>query len=166
MSTLAADYTLLEQAKRIDPDGTQSKIAEIMAKEVPMVIDIPFYPSNDLWANKTVQRANVPTGSWRALNEYVASKKSQVNEVIDVIGLCETFATYDKEFIDNMPNPKAARMAEASAFIEGMAQDLCSAFLYSNNAVTPKKPHGIAPRLNTLGRYVVSAGGAVADVQS
>jgi len=160
MATTAADYTLLEQAKRIDPDGKQAKIAEIMTKEVSMLLDIPFYPSNDVWSHKTTRRASLPSGTWRGLNEYVASEKSLVDEVLDVIGICETFAKYDIEYINNMPNPKEARLTEAKAFIEGLAQSLCSAFLYSNNKVYPNKPHGIAPRLNTLGRYVVSAGGS------
>jgi len=162
MATLAADYTLLEQAKRIDPDGKQSSIAEIMAKAISMLLDIPFFPSNDLWSHKTTRRANLPAGTWRGLNQYVASEKSQVDEVLDVIGICETFASYDIEFINNMPNPKQARMTEAKAFIEGLAQSLCSAFLYSNNKVTPKQPHGIAPRLASLGRYVVTAGAGAA----
>lgn len=160
MATLGADYTLMEMAKRIDPDGSQSKIAEIMAKEVSLLLDMSFYPSNDLWSHKTTRRANVPSGTWRGLNEYVSSEKSQVDEMLDVIGICETFASYDIEYINNMPNPKQARLSEAKAFIEGLAQSLTSAILYSNNKVTPKKPHGIAPRLNALGRYVITGGGA------
>lgn len=162
MATLTADYTLLEMAKRIDPDGKQATIAEIMAKEVQMLLDIPFYPSNDIWSHKSTRRANLPSGTWRGLNEYVSSEKSQVDEVLDIIGICETFAAYDVEYINNMPNPKQARLTEAKAFIEGLAQSLCTAFLYSNNKIYPKRPHGIVPRLNALGRYVVSAGGTSA----
>ena len=162
MSTLAADYTLLEQAKRIDPDGTQATIAEIMAKEVSLVLDMPFLPSNDIWSHKSLRRANLPSGTWRGLNEYVSGKKSQVDEILDVVSICEVFAAYDIEYINNMPNPKQARLDEATAFIEGLAQDLCSAFLYSNNKTYPKKPHGIAPRLDALGRYVVDATGTSA----
>lgn len=166
MATIAADYTLLELAKRLDPDGTQATIAEIMAKEIPMILDIPFYPSNDVWSHKSVRRANIPSGNWRGLNQYVAGEKSQVDEIMDVIGINETFATYDKEYIDNQPDPKMARMNEATAFIEGLAQELCSAFLYGNNKVTPEKPHGIAPRLSSTGRYVISNGGSGNDVTS
>ncbi len=160
MATIAADYTLLELAKRIDPQGQQATIAEIMAKEIPMVLDIPFYPSNDVWSHKSVRRANIPSGNWRGINQYVAGEKSQVDEIMDVIGINETFATYDKEYIDNQPDPKQARMNEATAFIEGLSQELCSAFLYGNNRITPEKPHGIAPRLNSTGRYVISNGGS------
>lgn len=51
-------------------------------------------------------------------------------------------------------------------YLEGMSQSLGSAFLYGNSAVTPKQPHGLAPRLNALGRYVVGAGGSGGDTTS
>ncbi|HDZ25113.1 hypothetical protein LCGC14_0359610 [marine sediment metagenome] len=161
-TNLPSLYTLVEQAKQISPEGKQMRIAEVMAKEISMVVDIPFYPSNDIWSHKSLRAASIPAGTWRGVNEYVASEVALDDEVLDVIGICETFATYDIEYIDNMPDPMAARLRKAKRYIEGLAQTLCSAFLYSNNQATPKKPHGIAPRLNATGRYVISNGGSSA----
>ncbi len=166
MALLAADYTIAEAAKRIDPDGKQAKIAEIMTREISLLLDMPFYPSNDIWSHKSIRRASrLSTGGWRGLNEYVPSEASQVDEAVDIIGICEKYASYDIEYINNMPDPRQSRLTEAKFFIEELAQILTSVLLYSNNRVNPKAPHGIAPRLNTLGRYVISGGG-VANLTS
>jgi len=42
MSTLVSKYSLLEQAKRMDPDGTQAQIAEILNYENAMLMDAPW----------------------------------------------------------------------------------------------------------------------------
>lgn len=166
MSTSAAGYTLLEMAKQISPTGTQMTIAETMAKEISMLLDIPWYPSNDIWVHKSLRQAKLSSGSWRGINEYVSSGTTLTEEIMDVIGIIEDFATYDKLWIDRQPDPQMARAGRAKMHLIGMAQELCSAFLYSNNKVTPKKPHGLAPRMNTLGRYVIGNSGTGNDTTS
>lgn len=166
MATLTAGATLLEMAKQIAPDGTQMTIAEIMAKEMAMLLDIPWYPSNDIWSHKSLRQAKLSGGSWRGINEYVAPGTTLTDEIMDVIGIIEDFAVYDKLWIDRQPDPDKARMGRAKMYIEGMSQELCSAFLYANNKATPKKPHGFMPRLNALGRYVIGNSGTGSDLAS
>ncbi|MFZ2937662.1 MAG: major capsid protein [Candidatus Omnitrophota bacterium] len=166
MATLSAGYTLLEMAKSIAPDGTQMTIAEIMAKEMAIFYDIPWFPSNDIWSHKSLRQAKLSSGTWRGINEYVAAGTTLTDEVLDVIGIVEDFAVYDKLWIDRQPDPQKARMGRARMYIEGMAQSICSAFIYGNNRVTPKQPHGLAPRLASLGRYVLGASGTGSDVTS
>lgn len=166
MATLTAGYTLLEMAKAIAPDGTQMVIAEIMAKEMAVFQDIPWFPANDIWSHKSLRQAKLSKGTWRGINEYVAAGTTLTDEVLDVIGIVEDFAVYDKLWIDRQPDPKRARMGRARMYIEGMAQEICSAFLYGNNKATPRKPHGLAPRLGSLGRYVIGCGGTGSDVTS
>lgn len=166
MSTLTYGATLLEMAKQIAPDGTQMTIAEILTKENQMLLDIPWYSANDIWSHKSLRRAKRPSGSWRGINEYVTTGKTTTDEIMDVIGIIEAFSVSDKLWVDRQPDPMKARMGQARAFLEGMAEDLGSAFLYSNNAVTPKQPHGIAPRLAASGRYVILNGGGGSDTTS
>lgn len=166
MSTLSAGYTLLEMAKSIAPDGTQMTIAEILSKEMSLLADIPWYPANDIWSHKSLRQAKLSTGSWRGINEYVAPGTTLTDEILDVIGIVEDFAVYDKLWIDRQPDPAKARMGRARMYLEGMAQTICSAFLYGNSAVTPKQPTGLAPRLATLGRYVLGASGTGSDTTS
>ena len=166
MATLAAGYTLLEMAKQIDPEGNQMTIAEIMAKEMSMLLDIPWYPSNDIWSHKSLRQAKLSSGSWRGINEYITAGVTLTDEIMDVIGIIEDFAVYDKLWIDRQPDPNKARMGRARMYLEGISQSICSAFLYGNNKVTPKQPHGIAPRLNAVGRYVIDGVGTGGNLSS
>ena len=160
MATLTAGHTIIEMAKMISPTGKQMKIAEVLAKEISMLYDLVFMPSNDIWGHKSLEEASEDTAAWRALNEHVASGEELTNENYDVVGILERFAEFDTEWVDNQPDPGMARLRKAKSKLKAMARALCSAFLYSNNLVTPKQPHGIAPRLSSTGRYVISNGGA------
>lgn len=160
MATLTAGHTIVEQAKNISPGGKQMRIAEVLTKEAAILHDLKFMPSNDTWGHKTLEEASEDSASWRGLDEYVASGAELTNENYDVIGILERFAEYDIEYIDNQPDPALARVLKARQKLRAMGRSLASTFLYSNHNVTPKKPHGLAPRLASTGRYVISNGGA------
>lgn len=167
MATLVSKYSLIEQAKRINPDGTQAVIAEVLNYENPMLNDFPWLPSNDIWTNKSLRRASMPTGSWRKMNQGVATEVSRTDEIMDVIGMLETYCETDKEYIDNQPDAKQARMDEARAFLEGLGQSLGAAMLYGNAKTTPEKMHGLAPRLGTIdSQYIIGQSGTGSDLTS
>ena len=168
MATLTSKYSLVEHAKRIDPAGTLAMIVEVLDRELGGITqDAPWLPSNDTWTHKTVRRGTLPAGSWRKLNSGIATEVSRTTEVLDVIGMLETYAEFDKEYIDNFPNPAQARMDEAGAFLEGLAQTLISTILYGNANADPDKMHGLAPRLATVdGEFVINGGGSGSDVTS
>lgn len=168
MATLVSGYSLVEQAKRLDPDGKLSIIAEVLNLEMGGILEEwPWKPSNDIWTNKTLRRGSLPNGAWRKLNSGVATEVSRTTEVLDVIGMLETYAEYDKEYIDNFPSPAVARMDEARAFLEGLGQTLITAILYGNANADPDQMHGLAPRLATVdGKYVIDGGGTGTDVTS
>lgn len=168
MSTVVSKYSLVEQAKRIDPDGKMSLIVEALNVEMGNILEeAPWMASNDVWVNKTVRRASLPTGTRRRLNKGVPTEVSRVNEVLDVISMIETYAEYDKEYIDNMPSPAQARLDEAKAFIEGIGKTLVSDILYGDNALNPDQITGLAPRLATIdNKFVFGGGGTGSDVTS
>jgi hypothetical protein len=159
---------LVEQAKRLDPDGKLAMIAEILNLEMGGILEeFPWLPSNDIWTHKTVRRSSLPNGTWRKLNTGVATEVSRTSEVLDVIGMLETYAEYDKEYIDNMPSPSVARMQEAKAFLEGLSQTLIEKILYGNANADPDQIHGLAPRLASIdGEFVINGGGTGSDVTS
>ena len=168
MSTLTSNYSLVEQAKRIDPDGELAVIVEVLDREMGMILqEAPWIASNDTWVNKTLRRASLPSSARRKLNQGVAKAVSRTTEVMDVIEMRGVYAEYDKDWIDSFPDPARARLQEAKAFIEGLGHDLLSDILYCDSNADPDGMHGLAPRLNTLdGEFVIGASGSGGDTTS
>ncbi len=168
MSTLTSYYSLIEQNKRINPDGTQAKIAEVMNLEMGNVLaEAPWLPSNDIWVNKTTRRATLPAGTRRKINQRISGSVSRTTEVMDVIENIEDWCEVDVMLVDSMPQPAMFRSGEVDAFIEGIGQTLLYDILYCNSFADPDGMHGLAPRLATLdARYVIDSGGTGSNVTS
>jgi len=97
MASLTAykQLTLIEVAKRKAPDNTMATIAEVLSQNNAIVEDALWREANDTFSNKTVRRAALPSGSWRKLNAGVATESSETVELIDTIGMLETWAQND-----------------------------------------------------------------------
>ena len=152
MSSLTAykQLTLVEVAKRKDPSGNLATIAEVLNESNDIIGDAVWREANDTFSNKTVRRANLPSGSWRKLNEGVAPESSETIEKVDTIGMLETWSMTDVEIINAFPNPTQARNDEAMAFVEGLGQTMAESMIYGNSATTPERFTGLAPRLATI----------------
>ena len=163
-----AQLTLIEVAKRKAPDGTMAAIAEVLNQENPIIQDAVWREANDTFSNKTVRRASLPGGSWRKLNEGVATESSSTIELVDSIGMLETWAENDIEVINAFPNPKQARNDEAMSFVEGLGQTMAATMLYGNAATTPETFTGLAPRLADIAATtnVINEGGTGSDLCS
>ncbi|MFH2073793.1 MAG: major capsid protein [Pseudomonadota bacterium] len=168
MAALTSTYSLVEQAKRIDPSGQQALIAEVLNRKTGMILtEAPWMPSNDVWTNKTTRRASLPTGSRRRLNQRISQSVSRTTEVMDVIEQLEDYCDVDAALVESMPSPAMFRAGEVDAFIEGLGQTMVSDMLYGDANVDPDSMHGLAARMGTLdGRFVITGGGAGSEVSS
>jgi hypothetical protein len=168
MATNTSNYSLVEQAKRIDPDGDQAKIAEVLSRKTGGILEeAPWMPSNDIWTNKTTRRASLPTGSRRRLNQRIAASVSRTTEILDVIENVEDYLDVDKQIVDSMPSPAMFRSGEVDAFVEGLGQTIVGDILYGDSNADPDAMHGISARLNSIdGRFVIGEGGSGSDVTS
>ena len=168
MPTLYSLYSLLEQAKRIDPSGVQAQIAEVLNRKMGDILkDAPWLPSNDVWTNKTTRRASLPTGTRRKLNQRIAASVSRTSEIMDVIENIEDWCEPDALLVDSMPSPAMFRKGEVDAFVEGLGQTAVGDVLYGDANVDPDCMHGVAARLGTLdSRFVIGAGGTGSDLTS
>ena len=170
MSTLTAykQLTLIEVAKRKDPNGDMAAIVEALNQENDILQDAVWREANDTFSNKTVRRAKLPSGSWRKISEGVAYESSETIEVVDNIGMLETWAQNDVELINAFPNPTQARNDEALAFVEGLGQTMAETMFYGNSNTTPEKFTGFAPRLATISATtnVLNEGGSGSDLCS
>jgi hypothetical protein len=160
--------SLVEVAKRKNPDNTMAAVVEALNEDNFIVQDAVWREANDTFSNKTVRRAALPSGSWRKLNAGVAVEASKTIELTDTIGLLETWSENDIEVINAFPNPKQARNDEAMTFIEGLGQTMAETMLYGNAATTPEKFTGLAPRMASIAATtnVINEGGTGSDLCS
>jgi len=168
MGALTSTYSMVEQAKRIDPSGNQALIAEVLNRKMGQILnEAPWMPSNDVWTNKTTRRGSLPTGSRRKLNARVTQSVSRTTEIMDVIEQLEDYCDVDAALVESMPSPALFRAGEVDAFIEGLGQTIASDIIYGNANVNPDSMHGLAPRLEKIdARFVIDGSGTGSDVTS
>lgn len=166
-------FTLVELAKRLDPDGTTATIANVLAEDNEILQDAIWQPSNDIWAHKTTRSVKLPAGAWRLINKGVAVETAKTEEVWERIGLLESFSEVDVELVDNAPDPRTARMQEARMFIEGMGQTLAKTLIYgttagSSTTQAAEEFQGLATRMLNIDANgnVLEGGGSGGDTTS
>jgi len=171
MSVLfALNPTLLDVAKRLDPNGNIDKIVELMNLTNEVIDDATFIEGNLQTGHKTTVRTGLPAPTWRKLYGGVQTGKSTTAQVVDNCGMLEAYAEIDKALADLNGNTAAFRMSEERAFIEGMNQEFASTLIYGNEGTEPEAFTGLAPRYNDLGAAngvnIVNSGGTGGDLTS
>jgi hypothetical protein len=151
MTTLATTHpTLLDVAKRLDPNGKIDSIVELMAAQNPILEDMTFVEGNLATGHKTTVRTGLPTPTWRKLYGGVQPGKSTTAQVTDSCGMLEAYAEVDKALADLNGNSAAFRLSEDAAHIEGIAQEHAQTLFYGNEGTEPEAFTGLAPRYNSL----------------
>ena len=162
--------TLLDIARRKDPNGKVDKIAEMMTQTNEILLDMPFYEGNLETGHKSTIRTGLPSGTWRKLYGGVLPGKSTTTQVTDTCGMLENYAEIDKDLAELNGNAGAFRASEDRAFIEGMNQQMAETLIYGDTDVNPERFLGLAPRYNTIstdetniGFNVINGGGSDSD---
>lgn len=163
MATLSTTHpTLLDVAKRLDPNGNIDKIVEILTQTNPILEDCVFLEANEVTGHRTTIRTGLPAPTWRKLYGGVQPTKSTTVQVTDSIGMLEAYAEVDKALADLNGNSAAWRMSEERAFIEGMNQEMASTLIYGNEATAAEEFTGLQARFDSLsaanGENIVNQG--------
>jgi hypothetical protein len=153
----AGALTLLDWAKRLDPDGKVPKIAELLTQSNEMLDDMQWKEGNLPTGHRSTIRTGLPTVYWRMLNQGVPPSKSTTAQVDDQAGMMEAWSEVDKDLALLNGNVSAFRLSEAKAFLEAMNQEMASTLIYGNGGLAPEEFTGLAPR------YSVIAGAANAS---
>lgn len=149
MSALATTHpTLLDVAKRLDPDGKVSAVVEMLSQTNEILDDMVFLEGNLPTGHRTTVRTGLPTPTWRKLYGGVQPSKSRTVQVTDSCGMLEAYAEVDKALADLNGNTAAFRLSEDRAHIEGMNQEFASTLIYGNESTEPEAFTGFAPRFN------------------
>lgn len=168
MATLSViNPTLLDVAKRLDPNGNIDKIVEILNQTNAIIDDATWIEGNLPTGHKTTVRTGIPLPTWRKLYGGVQPGKSTTVQVVDNTGMLEAYAEVDKALADLNGNTAEFRMSEERAFIEGMNQEFAQTLFYGNEGTEPEAFTGFAPRYNSLSAAnadnILSAGGSGSD---
>lgn len=158
--------TLVEVAKRTH-NNAMVAIAEILHKEKPAIQHADWVEATDMFSNITTQRYSLPSGTFRRFNAGVASETSKTRQIVDQMGMLESYAEHDQRLVDKMPNPAQFRNDENVGFIEGLGQTWSYQLFYGNALVDPEKWTGLAPRMAALNSTTIQGcGGTGSDVSS
>ena len=168
MAALAANNpTLLDVAKRLDPDGKIASIVEILNANNQVLNDLAFVEGNLPTGHRTTIRTGLPTPTWRKLYGGVQPTKSTTVQVTDSCGMLEAYAEVDKALADLNGNTAAFRLSEDAAHIEAMSQEMASTLFYGNEGAEPEAFTGLAPRYNSKSAQnadnIIDAGGTGSD---
>lgn len=166
-ATYVTKLSIKELTARIDPRGNPARIAEVLQEKNQILEDVPWSEANETFSNRTVRRAQEPSGSFRKLNEGVAFEASKTTPIVDVIGLLESYSKVDKRLVEAAPSPNEFRNTEDMSFVSGMGKTIAKKLFYGNTLTTPEEFTGFAARMNAAGdTNVIDAGGSGGDCTS
>jgi hypothetical protein len=164
------NLTLLDHAKRLDPEGRIATIAELLSTSNEILQDCVWRESNLPTGHREVIRTGLPDVYWRSLNQGIPSSKSTTAQVDEACAILEARSEVDKDLAMLNGNTAAFRLSEDAAFLEAMNQRMATTLFYGNPATDPKEFLGLANRYNSTaagnGQNVLKAGGATAGQQS
>lgn len=169
MAVLSSDkLTLLDWARRLDPDGKIATVVETLNEFNAILDDITFVEGNLPTGHKVTIRASLPTPTWRLLNKGVTSTKSTSNQITEICGMLEAYSTIDKDLAMLNGNTSEFRFTEDIAHIEAMNQTFAETLIYGDTSIDPEKFVGLAPRYYALttattAGNLISAGGVGAN---
>jgi len=162
--------TLLDVAKRSDPDGKISAIVELLSQTNEILEDMVWVEGNLPTGHKTTVRTGLPSSTWRRLNYGVQPSKSTTAAVTDNCGMLEAYAEVDKSLVMLNNNTSEFRLSEDRAFLEAMNIEMARTIFYGDTATNPERFMGLAPRYATYsatptlsGNNIIKAGGAGND---
>lgn len=149
MSALAATHpTLLDLAKRTDPDGKIAAVVEILNQTNEGLQDMVWVEGNLPTGHRTTIRTGIPAPTWRKLYGGVQPAKSTTRQVTDNCGMLEQYGEVDKALADLNGNTAEWRLSEEMPAIEGMNQEIAQTWFYGNEGSEPEAFTGLSPRFN------------------
>src|SRR6266702_2008141 len=149
-SPQGAFLTLVDLARRTDPEGNIDDIAEYLSQANEMYDDMIWLEGNLPTGHKTTLRTSLPSGTWRLLNQGVPVGKSTTAQVTIACGMLEDYSVVDRKLAEMSGNMDRFRYTEDNAFLEGMSQTVAQVSTYGNSTVSPSQFTGFSQLFNTV----------------
>jgi hypothetical protein len=149
MATQQSKYpTMLDIARRLDPNGKIADIAEMMNETNEILLDASFVECNDGTQNVTTVRNGLPDSAWiRAYKGYTPSK-SATTQVSDATGQLGGMSEVDVNVLKKQTDGNAFRLSEAAPHIESMQQKFADTLFYGNSSDDPDAFTGLSVRFS------------------
>ena len=145
-----AFLSLMDAARRMDPDGEIATIAELLSQTNEFFKDMTWTESNTDTGHKSTVRTGLPQGVWRMAYAGVPYARSTTAQVTDGLGYLAAYSQIDKRVADLGGKVAQIRLTEDSAFLEGMSQQMATTFFYGNQQTQMSQFTGFSPRFNTV----------------
>lgn len=143
------NLTLLDHAKRLDPEGRIATIAELLSTTNEILTDCVWRESNLPTGHREVIRTGLPDVYWRSLNQGIPSSKSTTAQVDEACAILEARSEVDKDLAMLNGNTAAFRLSEDAAFLEAMNQRMAATIFDGDPATDPKQFLGFKNRYNS-----------------
>jgi hypothetical protein len=163
------NLTLLDWAKRLDPDGKVPTIVELLNQTNEVLDDMQWREGNLPTGHRTTVRTGLPVVAWRLLNQGVVPSKSTTAQIDEQAGMLEAWSEVDKDLALLNGNVNSFRLSEARAFLEAMNQEFVQTLFYGNGGLAPEEFTGLSVRYATTsgspanGDNIIKAGGSGSD---
>lgn len=164
--------SLLDVINVMDPEGGIMTVAEILDQTNDVMQFIPFIEGNLPTGHQSAARTGIPDPTWRSFYGGIQPVKATAAKVTDAAGMMENLAEIDKALADLNGNTNAFRATQDKPILQGMSQAFVSNFFYGNEAITPERFTGLAPRFNSKSaaiqssQNIIDAGGTSAALTS
>jgi hypothetical protein len=159
--------TLLDWAKRIDPNGRVATVVEMLGQTNEVLSDMRWNEGNLPTGHRTTVRTALPTVGFRQLNQGVTPTKSTTAQIDENCAIMEAMCEVDVDLAKLNGDVAAFRLSEARAFMEAMNQKMAYSLFYGNAGTDPEQFYGLAPRYNdtngNTGENIIDAGGSGSD---
>jgi hypothetical protein len=158
-----AQLTLVDLARRTDPNGDTADVAELLSMSDEIYDDLVWKEGNTNTGHVYTVRSSLPQGWWRFIGQGVPMMKSTTAQGRINCGMLEGNSTIDRHLVEMNDNPKRFRYEEDNAFLEGMSQTISRTFMYGNAPANPSQFTGLSAFYNTVNPAVAANAANVFD---
>lgn len=147
--------TLMDRAKKADPDGTLAKIVELMEVTNEMFTDIPFQNCNNGSIHEFTTRKDIPFGTWTRLGDFIPHEKGGTEQFSEGSYMLQSVSSVPEDIVESaggigVADGQQARFDEEKSFIEGMTENFGRTTIYGRQSVNPKEVNGLLTRYGSL----------------
>ena len=144
------NLTLLDHAKRTDPDGKIARIVEMLNRVNHIIDDMVVVEGNTQTGHVTTLRTGLPAIAWRSINVGVQPSKSTTKQIAVTAGILEGMGKVDEELVELAADGAALRLSEVSPFMESFSQTLATTMFYGDVRVNPDRFTGMSAYYSKL----------------